>query len=330
MLSWKKTLLGIFLIISILYIPRQSLAVGEIGVEDSDINIETVPENPEPYQNVTITITSFSTDLNKATIEWRSGKNLVLSGIGKTKYSFTTLGPSTSTVFTVSITPSETGVKIVKQILITPSEIDLIWEGADTYTPPFYKGKSFASAESLIRVVAIPSNTAIKTSPKNLVYTWKRNNKTVQAASGYGKDSYTFQNSELSNEEVISVTASTVDGSYNATKTINIPIINPKIIFYKKSPTEGVLYNNALQDETFLAEDEMTLVAVPYFLATSGKENNFSYGWKLNDKDIDTPSKKTELTIRPASRGGYATISLVIENLNTFFQKVSGELKLNI
>jgi hypothetical protein len=65
-------------------------------------------------------------------------------------------------------------------------------------------------------------------------------------------------------------------------------------------------------------------------LALDGNEVNFSYNWKINGETIDTPSKKTELTVRPAERGGYATIDLVMENLNFLFQKVAGKLNLTL
>lgn len=328
--SHKKILVGILLILCVISLPRHSSALGEASVQDGDINIETIPENPEPYQNVTITLTSYSTDLNKAFIEWRTSGKVVLSGIGKSSYSFTALGPNTNTVFTVGITPVETGVKITKQAVINLTEIDLFWEGVDSYVPPFYKGKSFVSPEGLIKVTAVPNTTIVKQGSKNVVYTWKNNDKTILEASGYGKDSYTFSNSELNNEESITVNASSVDGSYNATRTIRIPLVSPKIVFYKRSPTEGILYNSALVDETYIPEDEMTVVAAPYFLPILGRESKFTYTWRLNDKVIDTPSKKTELTVRPSARGGYATIAVVMENLNTFFQKVSGTLKLNL
>lgn len=310
--------------------PTFSRASVEIGAQDSDINIETVPENPEPYQDVTINLTSYATDLNKATIQWQSGKNVVLSGVGKTSYSFKALGPNTSTVFNVTIVPSESADSITKQIIISPSEIELLWESVDGYVPLLYRGKSFASRESLIKVVAVPNSTVVKSSKNNIVYNWKNNGKAVQDASGYGKDSYIFANSELNKAEEISVTASSVDGRYNATKTINIPIVSPKIIFYERSPSEGILYSNALADDTFIEGDESTIVAAPYFLALRGNEDKFTYSWQINGESIDTPSKKTELTIRPSDRGGYATVGLVIENLNTFFQKVSGQLKLTL
>ena len=112
--------------------------------------------------------------------------------------------------------------------------------------------------------------------------------------------------------------------------TINIPNYNPKILFYKKSPTEGILYNHSLNDNSVYPEEEISIVAEPYFLAIKGKEDNFDYSWEINNNSINTPKEKTILTIHPEARGGYATINLLVENAKELFQKVTGQLKLNL
>ncbi len=318
------------LIIGLFYVPVISLADNEIQLQDSDINVTTYPDNPEPYDDITITLKSYATDLNSALIQWQSGSKTLLSGYGKTSYSFKALGPNTTTIFTVSITPAGSIDTVTKQIAISPSEVEILWESIDGYTPPFYKGKSFISAEGTIKAVAIPNTSTIKQGKGNIVYNWKENDSPEQSASGYNKDSYVFTNSELNSKEDVTVTASSIDGQYNATKTIEVPIINPKILFYLKSPTEGTLYNTALSDDTFVSGDEATMVAEPYFLALKGKENIFTYSWKINGDGITTPSNPRELTIRPTSRGGYATIDIVMENLNTLYQKVAGHLKIDL
>lgn len=318
------------LLIGLIITPSILRAESEIILQESDVEIQTTPENPEPYSDVTIKLVSYATDLNKAMIEWRSGSTILLSGYGKTSYSFTTFGANTATVFDVIITPPESINSISKNIIIKTSEVELLWESVDGYTPPFYKGKSLVGREGTIKVVAIPNTNVVKQGKGNITYTWKSNDKTNQNASGFNKDSFILKNEILNKSEEVSVMASSVDGKYNAIKTITIPTYSPKILFYKKSPTEGVLYNYALENDYFMAEDEMTVVAEPYFLAYKGNEYNFNYKWKINDKEVPTPTEKREITIRPSSRGGYATINLNMENLKTLYQEVSGSLKLNL
>jgi len=219
---------------------------------------------------------------------------------------------------------------VIKTIAVYPSEVEIMWESADGYTPPFYKGKSLPISGGLIKAVAIPNTKTIQSGNGSISYTWKNDDAVVDSASGYNKNSYIFKNSMFDDINNISVEASSVAGNYSATNSIQIPLYKPILVFYKKSPTDGILYNNALGTEATMSEDEVTLVAEPYFMSIKGNEDSINYNWKINDNDITTPSQKTELTVRPTSRGGYATIDLVIENVSELFQKVSGQLKLII
>lgn len=325
-----KVFLVIFFILGIISIPSISLAEMQIEVQENEVDVETIPYNPQPYKEVTVNLSSYATDLNKAIITWQGEKGTVLSGIGKTSYTFIAPGPNSSTYFDISVTPVNSMTTINKRVIISPSEIEIMWESVSGYTPPFYKGKSLPTKGSTIKAVAIPNTDTIKSGSGSLSYTWKNDDKTVQEASGYNKNYYIFKNGLLDTTNEITVVASSVAGNYGAENTIEIPIYDSKLIFYKKSPTEGILYNNALYKEATETEDEIAIVAEPYYLSTKGNENNLSYSWKINGEDIETPTRKTELTLRPTSRGGYATIRLEIENIKELFQSISSNLKLNM
>lgn len=316
--------------ISIISMPSFSFAESEIGIYENDIEVQMNPEIPEPYKDVTIKLVSYATDLTKANIEWIVAGKTVLSGYGKTSYITKASGPNTTTNITITITPTNSLDKIVKQISLKPSEIEVLWEAVDGYTPPFYKGKAFLAPEGTIKMVAIPNSSTIKYGKGNISYKWKRNNETDLESSGYNKDYYIFENNPLKTKESIYLNASSVDGAYSAVKNIEVPTYSPKIIFYKKSPTEGILYNEAINNNTKFQEDEITIVAEPYSLGVKDNDQYFTYKWKINDSLIATPSKKTELTIRPTSRGGYATINISIENINKLFQNVAGLLKITL
>ncbi len=318
----------ILLVISVspLYINAESLQV-----TSADINIETIPENPAPYSDVTINITSYATDLNKALITWKSGNDTLLSGIGRTKYVFKTGAPNINTAFQISITPAGTFGSVDKSFIIQPSEVEMLWQAIDSYTPPFYKGRSFPSTEGYIRVVAMPNTAGVANiNNKNMAYYWKINYNSDQDASGYGKDSFTYKNSYLNDIDHVGVAVSTTNGSYTGTGTVDIPMSKPEIIFYKKSPTEGINYNEAISNTVDMTEDEMTLVAEPYFLNNIINTNDLVYKWQINNKDINTPRNPYELTIRPESRGGYANINISINSISKLFQSVSKSIKINL
>lgn len=325
-----KIILVVVFIFGIGYVlPFTSWAENQINVQESEINVEVTPSTPQPYQDVTINITSYATDINKAMITWQSGSNIVLSGYGKTSYSFKALGPDTISIFDIKIVPPGS-MSISKRVVINPSEVILMWEAVDGYTPPFYRGKSFVSKEGMIKVVAIPNTKVITSGKGNVVYTWKKDGETTLSASGYNKDAFVFKNSILKDRENVSVSVSSVNSQYNSAGDIVVPIISPMVLFYKKSPSDGVLYNNAIVNNTSISQGETTLVAEPYFLASKNKEGSFTYTWKINGDRIATPSKKTELTVRPTSEGGYANIEFFMDSINGLFQNVAGRVKLNL
>ncbi len=325
-----KFLLIIFTFFSVLSITHFSYAEMEIEAQEEDIIVSVSPNNPEPYQDTTITLKSYSTDLNKANITWQKGSSILLSGIGKTAYSFKASGPNTTIIFDISIRPVNSMNIINKRISISPSEIELLWEATNSYTPPFYKGKALPAKGGFIKAVAIPNTDTIKSGKGSVSYTWKNNDEVISAASGYNKNSYIFKDNVFKDNELITVIASSVDSNYTAEKMIEVPTYMPKVVWYKRSPTDGVLYNKVINSETLFEENEMTIVAEPYFLNIKDKWEYFSYNWKINGDLINTPLKKTELTVRPSSRGGYANISLVIEDVNSLLQKVTGVLKLSL
>jgi len=319
--------LGIIVLLTIVL----PINVNAIEVQPDDIFVEINPENPRPFGDVSLSLGSYAIDINKAEIVWSSNKKILFSGTGKTVYSFKAGGVNTNTIISIEITPEETSIKINKQIVITPSDMDILWEAVDSYTPPFYKGKALPSQEGLIKIVALPNTSGlINVDTKNISYTWKLDDTISQNASGFGKSSYTFRNSSLSDGEKISVVASGKGSSYNTEGFVKLNITNPELIFYKKSPTEGIIYENAFLNDGYVTDKEITFVAEPYFLAMKNNISDFSFKWKINGEDIETPKKPRQLTVRPDGNGGYATINLSIESLSRLFQSVAKNLRINL
>jgi hypothetical protein len=182
-----KIFLICFFILGIINLPGVSHAQDQIQIQDEDISVEVTPGNPEPYEDVTINLTSYSTDLNKAIITWRNESSVVLYGIGKKSYTFKTDAVGTSNIFTIEITPAEGTSTIIKKIAINPSEVEIMWESADGYTPPFYRGKALTVSGGLIRAVAIPNTDAIKSGIGSISYTWQNAGDAVLDSSGYNK-----------------------------------------------------------------------------------------------------------------------------------------------
>src|SRR5579872_1392699 len=147
---------------------------GQLTVTPDVISIDMTPSNPGPNQKTLIVINSFAMDLNSATVTWFVNGAKVLSGEGAKQFSITTgaIGQRTNIDIRIS---SITG-DIDKTFSIVPASIDLIWE-ADTYVPPFFKGKPLFTDQSTITFIALPHmlRNGVEVNPANLIYKWSEN-----------------------------------------------------------------------------------------------------------------------------------------------------------
>ncbi len=293
------------------------------AIRDNDIDVEISPEVPGPNQNVRITLSSYSTNINKASISWNINGKDSISGTGKTTFSFTTGDIGSKTEVNIVIIVAE-GSRIDKKITIQPSQVDLLWEAPDSYVSPFYKGKAMASQESKVNVVALPIESNGSIIPGNKVYSWKKKYTVDQTNSGYGKYSYIVKNSYLDQSDIVSVNVSSQSGS-GSVGTLNLNYVKPQIMFYENNPALGLKLNKLLNTGFSLPSGEMTIRAEPFYFSknkSSVTGKNMEYKWKINGTNVPPPEKPNELTIRGNNQAGLATISLDITNIITLFQEV--------
>src|SRR3990167_742525 len=85
--------------------------------------------------------------------------------------------------------------------VVLAQSVDILWQG-DTYTPPFYKGKSLWSNQSRITFVAIPQGLG---NPASLNYKWTKNGTVLGNINGIGKNTLSFTDSILSRPQTIRV-----------------------------------------------------------------------------------------------------------------------------
>lgn len=290
---------------------------------------QTKPIYPGPYEEVTVTLVNFLADLGRADISWYLNGKLVTSGKGETEFTFTTGDAGAASAISVIAKTAE-GVRIDQKMTVTPAEITIVWE-AESYTPPFYKGKALLSPYTAYRLVAIPRFiVAGKTiPPSELVYTWRKNNEVVQKSSGYGKYTYRGEAPMLLWEDAVSVEVSSIGKSLNAYKKIAVAPALGTVLLYEDNPLEGVRYENAIGSEFNLADKELVVKAEPYFFARDDKESgSVMYDWKLNGANISGENDK--ITFRQEATGeGSAKVSIAIRNAVKTYQSAAAAFTLN-
>ncbi|MDQ3245235.1 MAG: hypothetical protein M3P22_02750 [bacterium] len=301
-------------------------------VGNGDIVFYTNPANPAPFSSVTASVRSYVVDLDKALIVWSINGYEKINDIGKTDFYFIMGDADTTIEINVSINTVD-GKNINKNIVLTPTNIDMLWEAVDSYSPPFYRGKTLVASEGSFKVVAIPNINTIsgKINPNNMSYFWDQDGNGRPSISGWGKSYLTFKNNYLEKENEIKVLVSDLSGKIKSEANITLQTTKPKILFYKKSNQYGLEMNRSLADGYIVDKDGETVVAIPYFFSPRNIESGLlSFVWSLGGTKINTPTVINELAIKPeAGKSGSSKIKVFINNPKTLFQEAEKEIIVN-
>jgi len=206
----------ILFIITLLFFIAPLISNAQALFTSEDISAVITPESPGPNQNVAVQIESFNFDLNKATISWYVNDKLLQSGVGITTFQFTSgaLGKTTK----LTIIANDGKNRITKNLTFYPAEVNIVWE-ADSYTPPFYKGKAMYPNQGDIKIVALPNfidKNGASLSPTKLAYTWKKDGTTLGSQSGYDKQAIVVPGGIMSRPFSVEVSVSSADGTIQA------------------------------------------------------------------------------------------------------------------
>ncbi len=322
-LSFIHTLV---LLVAVFFSAPAQIQAQAIGEKNVSVNIS--PTNPSPGENYTLSLITYSFDLNRSTITWSVNGTKILSGIGKSTYEgvMGSLGETTQIKIVI-----EAGLLVIeKNISLVGTDMDLIWEAIDSYVPPFYKGKALPSPEARINVVAIPllqDGTSLLGSD-NITYAWNRNYSPDLGSSGYGKNSFIFRTSYLNQSDKITASSTAITKNLSAKQTIDIRTIKPKILFY---PIQNKSANtiHALKNSITVNGDSYTIIAVPYFFSGENPDvKDLSYTWKVNNQQLQVFSPKNTLTIQKGEATN-GTIDLTIESISKLLQSAKSKMTIN-
>lgn len=316
-----------FLFMAPFFIYAQIPGIGDL------ISFKVYPENPKANQIVNVEIESFSVDLDRAEqISWTVNGELVARKAGIKQIQFETGELGSRSVVAVTIYGTEIGT-ISESITIAPTEVDLLWQ-AETYTPPFYKGKALPASSADITILAIPyfiTTNGVKLDSDDLIFTWEKDGKVLGNYSGRGRDNIKIKGAKIYSGTRIKVEVSSVGNSLSGKKSVIIPSFFPRIVFYKNDPILGIRYEKAVWDTAELFDEEVTITAHPYFFSSKNRTNSdFEYKWKVNGSSVDgSPDDESSLVLRQVGDGeGTASVSLSIQNLDKILQSAGESFSL--
>lgn len=325
----KKNIIKTFILFVFFVLIPVWTSTAQMLILDEFLVLNLKPKNPAPLETVLASVEMNLTDLKRANISWFLNGELAKSGIGETEFEFESgqLGELTRLVLELT---TLSGQKFRREVSMRSAEVDLIWN-AETYTPPFYKGRAIFTDRSEVSISALPiflNSSGQRINPQNLFFRWYRDNAFLQRDSGLGKDKITISTGPITRPLNIKVEVSNSDGSIRAEKSARIVNSNPQVIIYEDSPLYGLMLNRAVLGFE-LKDREITLSAVPYFFSASLKNSNdLEYSWRQRGQSA---GNRSSLTLRKEGQiTGQAEISLSVRHKNKLLQTGQSEIILNL
>ena len=281
------------------------------------LDITISPEVPKPGEDVTIIVETYGMDLNSANIQWLINGKEKLKGLGAKRFTFN-VGNSGESRVILNIVPKDQP-PITRFFIFNPSNVDLLWQ-AETYTPPFYKGKALFSPESSATMVAIPNfiNGSTRVGDSNVVYKWSIDREVQGDYSGYGKNSFQYTADILPIDKEIEIEA--YPSNQETRKGVGSTILSTKnsfLLFYEDNPTNGLMFNYSLTNQINLgSRGEAKISGFPYNFSTPNKNSGLEYTWYINSEAVNIPNNTNSVTIKKNEKEKVDVASVVVDVLN--------------
>lgn len=214
---------------------------------------------------------------------------------------------------------------LVASLFITPfglsaQTVDLLWQG-ETYTPPFYEGRSLWSKQSIITISAIPHGLG---AAQSLNYKWSTDGKVLGVVSGVGRNTLSFSDTLFSRPQTIRVQ---VMGEKNTvlaeSSTVIIPT-NAETLVYEKNPLLGYMFHQEVGEGLIINDkEEITLAGFPLFTFPAVRDGaNLTYSWSTNSGERVIGNS---VTYKIPEEDGSSLVSLIISNSELIVENMKRE-----
>ncbi|HEY4506437.1 MAG TPA: hypothetical protein VJJ24_03260 [Candidatus Paceibacterota bacterium] len=296
------------------------------------LNAASSPEFPGPNSQVRISLSSFSTDLNRATIGWYSNGKLIKQAVGMVTFDFKTGAIGSKTEISAVVKKQEGGT-LTKNLTFQPAEIDLLW-ASNTVVPPLYKGRALKSSEAQTKVTAVTNfvQGSKRVPNSGLVFEWALNSQPLLKQSGPGKNSLEFRGATVFGRDIVELTVSTIDKNIISKRVGIAPVVEPEIVFYHEAELAGTEFHKALSVNSESTIPEFIIRAVPYYVSREEYENGqMKLNWVVNGKALpDQREEGRDLLALQNESGGRskAVVNVSISNPTRMLQEAVGSISL--
>jgi len=314
-----------YLIICLLLLSSFNFASAQSNFNFNDnLRIDLNTDNLEPGTKVTASLNSYSLSETISSINWLLDGTTLTESKNLREIDLTLKDLGKDSIIDVYV-ETTIGKTYHIQKVITPVYLDIIIE-PQTRTPAFYKGRALPSVESTINLTAVINGNI--TNAGNYIYNWSLNNARLNGGAIIGNYKASTE-VPLSSFNVLSLSVTDKNNKVIAKKSINIPTIEPLLLFY----TEDTLYglNHTPLKTLIFNENNIKVKAEPYYLDLKTYNQPQVIEWKTSGVRIPSEnSNPYEINLSKSEyEGSGKIINFRVRNNSKFLQGADASFKIN-
>lgn len=292
------------------------------------ITVRTNPETPAPNQDVQVQVESYAVNLNSAKIIWYIDGIALKEGVAEKVFHTRTKDFGVPITIDIVILTAD-GARYDKQIILKPEEVDMLWE-ANTYVPPFYKGKALPTYKSTVKVTAIPRFNSLSSNPAEYYYRWTMN-RTTGLGEALAKNSAVLQVGWADSRLPVNVEVTKPGTDFKAGAVQYVPVTEARAKFYELAPLLGIQFNKALGGVVEAGGTDFRVRAVPYYFSNEDYETGaLHYTWKTGAGTLPATDNPNMLLLEKKGTSAESTsIILEVQNPKRILQMANTRAVIN-
>ncbi|MBI4086682.1 hypothetical protein HY416_01720, partial [Candidatus Kaiserbacteria bacterium] len=211
-------------------------ALGDLGgVSGEAFTLSVSPQHPSPYSQATVSLTSGSVDLTKASMAASVGGKEIYKGSARP---FSVQLGKTGSVTNVKVTVVSGGASFSQTVSVQPQDVVIIAEPISS-SPPLYQGKSLVPIGGDVRVVAMANlrdASGRSFAPSTYSYEWTVDGVRIMNSSGIGKSALIVAAPLQYRSRAVSVVVTSSGGSLVGGASLSLSAEQPSLRIYENDP----------------------------------------------------------------------------------------------
>lgn len=294
------------------------------------VSLSASPASPSPGESVTIRAATPTFDKNSGVFNWAvEGKSRPdLSGLGKD--TITLRAGDVGSLLKVEVSVSSPSGSGETSLTLPVSDLALTWF-AQTYVPPWYKGKALPSARSIVNIIAIPQvklrGAFIR--PENLIYHWSLDDE-EDIFSGVGEQVFKIKISDLpGTSHAVRVVIEDAGKEFRRAGEFFIVPASPHLEIYRSSPLGGIEFRSAGGAVSSSLRGEIDFAAEPFYFPVQRK-SALRFRWEVGGASVlGSVENQSLLSLNTqGSPAGLVSLRALIDSKDVFTSSLSRTITL--